>query len=114
MYDVDTFFCLLCKHPDCIDLECFSECEPSPIGYTRAVNKIPKWSVEDNIWNMALRSILPEAKFIEYHWRVRILAALMDDDDIQTDNLEMLKLSIAVKQAMKEKGLTEINSLEEG
>lgn len=106
-------FYLIANNIHYIDIDAFRNVEPSPIGYISAIKEIPKMSERDIKWNNALRSVLPNAKLIKYHWRLRILAALMDRDDVDTDNLEILKLPIVIRQVMKEKGLTQINSLEE-
>ncbi len=108
MWDTKKFLDLLCQNPDCFDVDTMRRVEPSHIGYARAAEVIPKGSINDFRWASAVKTLYPDSKCTHYHLRLRLLAALMDEDSRHTNNLSMLKLSIAVRKAMKEKGLTQI------
>lgn len=87
--------------------------EPSPDAYADAVHFMEKGSSEHEKMKTALLSVFTTAKKIRYYRQLKLLALMFDTDANGVSSLNLLRLSVAVKEGMIQRGLTTISSIEE-
>lgn len=102
-------FNIVTTHPECIDWHCIGRYEPSPEAYLEAASFMPKGSDEQAVMKKALLKVFHPAKEVRYYRQLKLLALIFDTDGV----LNWLKLSVRVKEGMRERGLATINSISE-
>jgi hypothetical protein len=102
-------FNIITTQPECVDWHCIGRHEPSPEAYLEAASFMSKGSDEHEVMKNALLKVFPTAKDVRYYRQLKLLALIFDTDDV----LNWLKLSVRVKEGMRERGLTTIKNISE-
>lgn len=95
----ERLFSMLLKHPECIDwlgvASAFQAKASSGEYLDKAVQLIPQYSKTHYLFSNAVKSCVPSAKQIRYHWLVKVLASILEPDDFGNTISPLLILSVS-------------------